>query len=76
MTTRVDILRLHSGWTDTHHDPKPDCKWCHGTGERHPTLTNGKKIVSPCICMFVEHEWVETAQDLINQTIANIRKEK
>jgi hypothetical protein len=70
-----DILKLHPGWTDIHHGPNPNCPYCKGTGERHIKLPKKEMSVHPCICLFVGHEWVGLAQDLINQTIKNIKRE-
>ena len=67
--TKDEILAKHPGWTTIFHGPKPECKYCKGTGERTVKLHNDQQHVGPCICLFVEHEWVDLVQTVINQAI-------
>lgn len=43
-------------YPDSHHDPKSDCKFCGGTGER---FIKKSDITTCCICIFVDHGWSE-----------------
>ena len=38
------------------HPPKPDCKFCQGTGKKY---VKKLKIHAACICIFVDHEHCE-----------------
>jgi len=60
--SRQDYLKQK--YPTSNFPPKPDCKFCGGTGER--SLRSGRKVA--CICLFVEHsaaeEVLETMSDL------------
>lgn len=51
--------------------PRKDCEWCKGRGEvyRKPLkgLRGGWK---PCMCIFVQHDQLETASKVIGQATA------
>lgn len=55
------------------HDPKPDCVFCHGTGEKWVKKHNQGY---PCICIFVDHEYSEELGTMIGQTAKTILKEE
>jgi len=46
------------------YEPKPDCEWCHGTGEA--TARRGKR---PCICTYVDHQIAELVQESLNRVV-------
>lgn len=48
------------------YEPFPDCKFCHGAGER--TCKDGK--VRFCICLFVEH----SMSDFVGETLGQVAK--
>jgi len=47
--------RLHK-YPTSHRDPKPDCRFCGGAGERFIKKLN---LTTCCICIFVDHEFCE-----------------
>ena len=69
MTTEERLAK----YPTSHYDPKPDCKSCHGKGERSITMpSDGRVVVSCCICIFVDHEFSE---DMGKQIGAIAKKE-
>ena len=53
---------LKTKYPDSHYAPDPNCKYCNGTGEKKIHIAKSefneeKDIISPCICIFVEHEF-------------------
>ena len=52
------------------HAPDPNCRYCHGEGEKPRRLVVG---LTPCMCIFVDHDLVEKAQDIMNETIRKIK---
>ena len=64
-----------------HHLPKEDCKYCHGTGFRHKKLPKtefweAREFDTPCICVFVDHDMSDMAQEMMNETIDKNRNER
>lgn len=46
------------------HDPKPDCKFCHGMGEvrtGYPSIP-----MRPCLCTVMDHAYAEMVQETLN----------
>lgn len=51
-------LQEKYGFDGGNYDPKPDCRFCKGTGEKYvPKL----KRSTFCICLFVSHDICEDA---------------
>lgn len=53
------------------HAPDPNCKKCHGVGYIYKAdIDLGDFVIeghdSPCICIFVNHDWVEECSDILN----------
>lgn len=70
----VNFEELKSKFPSCHHPPKEGCKYCGGTGIRHKVIF-GKEIETACICIYVDHDICDTAQELLNETIRKIREE-
>jgi hypothetical protein len=48
--------------------PLPDCKRCHGKGERYiesPPHSFIKEGWRPCMCIFIEHRHIPLVSDVI-----------
>ena len=78
---KITLEEIKKKVPTAHHIPLKDCKYCHGTGFRHKKLPGGKFLRPfegdfPCICIFVDHDLVYKAQEMINETIDNIRNGK
>ena len=67
--------QLKAKYPHSNHGPKSDCKQCNGKGEKVVTLSSGEPITVSCICIYVNHDMVDMAQDALNTTISKIRKE-
>lgn len=65
----LDDLRAKYGFDGGNHDPKPDCKFCSGTGERKVKRT-GKDTF--CICLFVDHH----VSDMVGSTLGDVAKKE
>lgn len=48
------------------HEPKLDCRHCHGAGERR-TLSRHTPL-TPCLCTCIDHDIAEDMQDALSQT--------
>lgn len=64
-------LRAKFGFKGGSYDPKPDCKFCKGTGEK--TLKSGKTTF--CICLFVGHDMSDLAGETLAATAKKLRNE-
>ena len=53
------------------YEPKPDCKFCKGTGEK--PLKNGK--LTFCICLYIEHDLSDFAGDSLAELAKKLKKE-
>jgi len=74
----MNYLELKAKYPDIHHEPRQGCKFCHGTGEKTTHLSGGEfiaeqDITSPCICTFVDHDMVDIASNMLNETISNLK---
>lgn len=65
MTTLGDLKKKYPDRPSMKFDPKPDCKYCHGTGERK--TTNKDYPITVCICVYVDHGVCEEMQDALNK---------
>lgn len=70
----MNFEELKAMWPDIHHAPRENCKYCGGTGERIIHLE--KDIVSPCICVFVDHDMVDFAAKWLNRTLERMELEE
>jgi hypothetical protein len=52
-------MSLKEKYPDANYDPKPDCRFCGGTGQREKKLNSILKKKFACICLYVDHEWCE-----------------
>jgi len=52
--------------------PKPDCRFCKGTGIRFVKKQNRETF---CICTFVSHDFCEEAGLLLAKTAKRLREE-
>ena len=55
------------------YEPKQDCKFCKGAGERMAKMTPPRMTF--CICLFVDHELSEFAGDSLAATARKLREE-
>ena len=64
-------------YPNSNYDAKPDCRHCHGTGERFIAKLNRTTC---CICIFVEHEFCEDIGtqigDIAKKELAKLRSSK
>lgn len=54
------------------YEPKPDCKFCVGTGERKLKHRAGETF---CICLYVEPSLSDFAGESIAETVNKLRTE-
>lgn len=54
------------------HEPKADCRFCRGTGEKIVWRT-GK--LTFCICLFVDHDASDDVGEMLATTAKNIREQ-
>lgn len=75
MSKLVSLEEIRAIYPTAHHEPRDNCKYCGGTGKIHKKT----KLIEgdfACICIFVDHDLVDFAQQSINETIQNIRDGK
>lgn len=66
--TKDELQAKYPNFKAIKFDPKPDCKFCKGTGERPlPGLR-----LAPCICACVDHSVSELAGD----TLAKVARDE
>lgn len=66
---------LKAKYPDIHHGPMPDCPRCQGAGERTVNLSFGP-MTSSCLCLFLDHEHVPMATEILNQVVEDMRRDK
>lgn len=49
-------MTLKDKYPRSKYNPREACQYCNGTGE-----VNGKQGVKPCVCLFVQHDLIETS---------------
>jgi len=59
--------RLARKYRKAKYAPKADCTWCHGAGE---VKKKGHLGFIPCMCIFVQHDQLETASRVLGQATA------
>lgn len=69
--SRLEDLRFKYGFDGGKYDPKPDCEFCRGTGERK--LRDGREHF--CICLFVDHDMSDFAGKSLAETATKLIKE-
>lgn len=68
VTTKEDLQSKYPDFKAIKYDPKPNCKFCKGTGERQlPGLR-----LAPCICACVDHDM----SDLAGETLGKVSKDE
>ena len=71
--SRLEELRAKYGFGEGgKYEPKPDCKFCKGTGERDVKHRQGKTF---CICLFVAPELSELVGESLAATAKKLREE-
>lgn len=68
----LEELRNKYKFQGGQYEPKPDCKFCNGTGERK---LKHRDTFTFCICLFVDHSMSDFAGDSLSK-IAKELKEK
>lgn len=63
MATLQD-LRSKYNFTGGSYEPKPDCKFCNGTGEKKLKCSDRHTF---CICLFIDHEHSDFAGDSLGE---------
>lgn len=67
LTPEQNAARLKRRYPKSTYAPKSDCEWCHGAGE---VRRKGHLGASPCMCLFVQHDQLETASKVLGQATA------
>lgn len=67
-----DTTDLKIKYPTSKYEPDPNCKYCHGTGEKITHLQKSEfideqDVISPCICIFVEHEFAKKIAPIIGK---------
>lgn len=70
---------LKAKYPEIHHAPREGCKYCGGTGEKVAHLKKSeffeaRDVTIPCICLFVDHEYVDEIQGALNETISRMKR--
>jgi len=76
---RVSLDEIREKVPTAHHEPRENCKYCGGTGMRHKKIPATDLLPAwegdcACICIFVDHELADFAQETLNKTIRTIRR--
>lgn len=72
--SRLEELRTKYGFgKGGKYEPKPDCKFCNGTGERMANTIPPRLMF--CVCLFVEPELSDFAGDSLAATAKKLREE-
>ena len=75
----MNYEELKQKYPEIHHAPRAGCKYCGGSGEKITHLKKceffeARDVTTPCICLFVDHEYVEEIQSALNETIQKIKR--
>lgn len=70
--SKLEELRKKYNLQGGKYEPKPDCKFCKGTGERFIKKLNRETF---CVCLFVAPELSDFAGDSLAATAKKIREE-
>lgn len=70
--SRLAELRAKYGLEGGKYEPKPDCKFCGGTGERKLRHRDGGMF---CICLFIEPSLSDFAGETLAATAKMLREE-
>ena len=70
--SRLSELRKKYKLEGGKYEPKPDCKFCGGTGERNLKHRDGKTF---CICLFIDPSLSDFAGESLAATAKNLRAE-
>lgn len=68
--TKEELQAKYPDFTAIKYDPKPDCKFCKGTGER--TLRDGDRKY-PCICACVQHDLSDFAGETLGEVARKLK---
>lgn len=60
--------------------PRNNCRYCGGSGEKltrieQSEFSEKRDVVSPCICLFVNHDLADKAQKILNESIDAMKHE-
>lgn len=73
LMSKLEALRQKYGFEGGSYEPKSNCKFCHGTGERKT-----KSVLRPvtfCCCLFIEHSMSDFAGDSLAKLAADLKQE-
>ena len=65
-------MRAKYGFTGGKYEPKPDCKFCKGAGERKVKTARGETF---CICLYVDPVMSDFAGESLGATARKLREE-
>ena len=76
-----DTSDLRIKYPTSKYPPDPNCPNCHGTGERKVHLLGGEftkeqDVISPCICIFVEHSFARKIGPVLGEWARKMKEEK
>ena len=80
MSKAVSLEEIKKKFPNCHYAPRENCKNCGGKGYVTKTITacefwEEHKVDAPCMCIYVDHEYVDMAQDVLNGTIRKMKNE-
>lgn len=78
MSTDTSDLKIK--YPTSKYPPDPTCPVCHGTGERKTHLSAGEfikeqDVISPCICIFVEHSFARKLGPALGKWAGRMKEE-
>jgi hypothetical protein len=73
MSKIVSFEEIRKKYSDCNYEPRDNCKYCNGTGIIHKKTFNIDGDF-PCICIFVQHDLTDLAQNILNETISRMRQ--
>lgn len=74
----VTLEEIREKVPTAHYAPRENCKYCNGTGFRHKVIPASEHLPAidgyfPCMCIFVDHAFVDMMQEAMNETIRKIK---
>jgi hypothetical protein len=79
-TYNSPIEELRTKYPTSKYAPAKDCPYCHGKGEKTTHIQKSEffeeqDVISPCICIYVDHDFVPKIAPVLGKLAAELRQE-